>query len=143
MEDDFIQYPFCHDIMSSTSSKTTCTFDASSVGSCNLVQYTQDLPLIYQNFDHVAGIDQQDVGKAGGSVTLADFCPYVQEFTWKSESKNSRGTRCDEEANQPDNDNNYAMEDYGEGSMCFEQNGQWQQRSCTMLKQWQRYGAGI
>ena len=39
-------------------------------------------------------------------------------------------------------DNNYALEEYGEGSMCFEQGGPWQQKSCTMLKQWQRYGAG-
>ena len=27
--------------------------------------------------------------------------------------------------------------------MCFEQAGPWQQKSCAMLKQWQRYGAGI
>ena len=26
--------------------------------------------------------------------------------------------------------------------MCFEQAGPWQQKSCAMLKQWQRYGAG-
>ena len=78
----------------------------------------------------------------GGSVTLADFCPYVQEFTWKSEDKASRGTRCTDYSNQPSDDNNYALEDYGDGSMCFEQAGPWQQKSCAMLKQWQRYGAG-
>ena len=76
-------------------------------------------------------------------MTLADFCPYVQEFTWKSEDKTSRGTRCTDYSNQPSDDNNYALEDYGEGSMCFDQAGPWQQKSCAMLKQWQRYGAGI
>ena len=76
-------------------------------------------------------------------MTLADFCPYVQEFTWKSEDKTSRGTRCTDYSNQPSDDNNYALEEYGEGSMCFDQAGPWQQKSCAMLKQWQRYGAGI
>ena len=42
-------------------------------------------------------------------MTLADFCPYVQEFTWKSEDKTSRGTRCTDYSNQPSDDNNYAL----------------------------------
>lgn len=138
-----MQYPFCTEIMSSSSAtKTTCTFDASAVGSCNLVQYTADLPPLYQNFDVVQGVNSKDVAKVGGSVTLADFCPYIQEFTWKSEGKASRGTNCKDITNQPTDDNNYALEEYGDGSMCFEQAGPWQQKSCTMLKQWQRYGAG-
>jgi len=142
MEDKVMQYPFCNDIMSSSSTKTTCTFDATAVGSCNLVQYAADLPPIYQNFDQVPGVEPKDIAQVGGSVTLADFCPYVQEFTWKSEDKTSRGTRCTDYSNQPSDDNNYALEEYGEGSMCFDQAGPWQQKSCAMLKQWQRYGAG-
>ena len=74
---------------------------------------------------------------------MADFYPYIQEFTWKSEDTTSRGTRCTDLSNQPSTENNYALEEYGEGSMCFEQGGPWQQKSCAMLKQWQRYGAGV
>ena len=44
MEDEIIQYPFCQDIMSSNSAKTTCTFDATAIGSCNLVQFGSTLP---------------------------------------------------------------------------------------------------
>ena len=85
-----MEYPFCTDIMSSSATKTTCTFDASAVGSCNLVQYSQPLPPIYQNFEEVPGVESKNIANVGGSVTLADFCPYIQEFTWKSEDKSSR-----------------------------------------------------
>lgn len=140
------QQPFCSQLMHA-SPKTTCTDDGRSVGSCNLVQYAEDIPPIYQNFDTVKGLDQADIGKVGGSVTLADFCPYIQEFTWKSDSgqgkSSSRGTRCTNPNNQPGEDSNYALETYGRRkSRCFKQGGPWQQRSCRMLKQWQRYGAG-
>ena len=37
---------------------------------------------------------------------------------------------------------NYAMEEYGEGSMCFEQAGPWEQKSCKQLRLWQKYGGG-
>ena len=58
--------------------QTTCTSDLGSVGRCNLVEYSQDLPEIYQNFKSVAGVEDRSVGRLGSSVTLADFCPYVQ-----------------------------------------------------------------
>jgi leishmanolysin-like peptidase len=145
MDDPVLDYPFCKKLMV-TNSMTSCTYDGSSVGSCNLVQFGQDLAPIYQNFDILDGVDAKDIGKVGGSVTLADFCPYIQEFTWKSDSssggKATRGTRCTDQSNQPNGDRNYALEEYGSRSLCIEQGGAWQQRSCTMLKQWQRYGAG-
>ena len=134
---------FCQDLMSSGSSKTTCTFDSSSIGSCNLVQYGQDLPPIYQNMKNVKGIDSKDIGMVGGSVMLADFCPYIQEFTWRSNgATKSRGTRCKDVTNQPSEESNYAMEEYGANSMCFEQAGPWEQKSCTQLRLWQKYGGG-
>lgn len=76
-------------------------------------------------------------------MTLADFCPYIQEFIWKSDEKSSRGTKCTDFDNQPTEESNYALEEYGPGSMCFQQGGPWQQKSCDMLKQWQRFGAGL
>ena len=82
--------------------------------------------------------------QVGSTVTLADFCPYVQEFTWKSNSGEiaPRGTRCTASENQPDSESDYALENYGEESRCFEQGSKWNQKSCNAMKQWRRYGAG-
>ena len=55
-----------------------------AIGSCNLVQFEQELPPLYQNMVQVPGIDAKKLGTIGGSVMLADFCPYIQEFTWRS-----------------------------------------------------------
>ena len=80
--------------------------------------------------------------QVGGSVSLADFCPYVQEFTWKSESESSsRGSQCFDETNNPESGSNFGLENYGDGSLCFEQGSAWQQRSCTVLKQVLKLGA--
>ena len=43
-----------------------------------MVQYSQDLPEIYQNFNAVDGVEESEVARLGSSVTLADFCPYIQ-----------------------------------------------------------------
>ncbi len=43
--------------------KTSCTHDRSSVGNCNLVQYDEELPEIYQNFDKVEGVTRKNIGK--------------------------------------------------------------------------------
>jgi hypothetical protein len=53
-------------------------FNARSVGSCNLVLYEKDIPEIYQNFDSIPGVADRDLARAGSSVILADYCPYVQ-----------------------------------------------------------------
>ena len=122
--------------------QTFCTEDKESVGSCNLVVFSQNIPDIYQNFDAVDGVDRRDIEKVGSSVTLADFCPYVQEFSWRGggsgDEDEQRGTRCENRANAPDVDNNYAIESFGGGSKCFRQGGSWEQKSCTMIKQWTR-----
>jgi len=138
--------PFCSTLMAD-SEKTYCTADGTSVGSCNLVMYEEELPAIYQNFETVEGVSRRDIGKVGSSVTLADFCPYVQEFTWQGGGgvlggEEPRGTRCDDPFNQPDSENNYALESFGGGTRCFSQADKWEQKSCTMLKQWTRYGSG-
>lgn len=69
--------------------------------------------------------------QVGSSVTLADFCPYIQEFSWKSTPKSkSRGTRCDDPDNNPEKKNNFALESYKSGSRCFQQGSKWNQKSC-------------
>ena len=54
--------PFCSTLMSSTT-KIFCNHDRSAVGSCNLVQYGESLPLIYQNFDRLEGVSNRDLPK--------------------------------------------------------------------------------
>ena len=53
-----------------SSTKTTCTFDATAVGSCNLVQYAADLPPIYQNFDQVPGVEPKDIAQVGNHQNI-------------------------------------------------------------------------
>ena len=115
--------PFCDTLMAA-GERTECTHDLGAVGSCNMVQYAAPLPDIYQNFASVAGVEDEEVASLGSSVTLADFCPFVQEFTWKGGEEGSgrgRGTRCENPDNAPDTDNNYALEAYGANSRCFKQ----------------------
>jgi len=124
---------------------TLCNHDRSSVGSCNLVKYERSLPKIYQNFKYVENVKRRDIRKVGGSVALGDYCPYVQEFSWKSADGLSRGTLCNNPKNQPKNKGenlNYALETYGATSKCIEQGKLWDQESCSIIKQWHRYGAG-
>lgn len=136
-------YPFCSDFMDG-SSRTFCTADKKSVGSCNMVKFSRRIPKIYRNFNEVDGVKSSDLNYVGSTVTLADFCPYVQEFTWKSNNGEiaPRGTRCTASENQPDSESDYALENYGEESRCFEQGSKWNQKSCNAMKQWRRYGAG-
>ena len=39
------------------------TFFRSSVGHCNLVEFDDDLPAIYQNFAKVEGVTKRNLGK--------------------------------------------------------------------------------
>jgi len=140
------QTPFCRTLMQNAE-KTYCTADGTSVGSCNLVKYERKVPSIYQNYDYIDGLEKKETEYVGSSVILADFCSYVQEFSWlggggAGGGEDPRGTRCDSAANAPESDSNYALEKYGGKSRCFEQDNQWEQKSCTMIKQWTRYGSG-
>lgn len=40
-------------------------------------------------------------GYYGGSVSLADYCPYIQEFTWLSKNVIVRGSHCQYADNNP------------------------------------------
>lgn len=56
---------------------------------------------MYQNFDEIANISAGDEEYYGGSVSLADHCPYIQEFTWRSKNIIVRGSQCQFEDNNP------------------------------------------
>jgi hypothetical protein len=65
--------------MQGSGERTYCTEDGRSVGSCNLVLYDEAIPDLYQNFDSLPGLEKKaDLARAGSSVILADYCPYVQ-----------------------------------------------------------------
>ena len=54
-----------------------------------------------QNFDRIPHVPAAEVGYYGGSVALADYCPYIQEFTWRSNNVVVRGSHCQYQENQP------------------------------------------
>lgn len=54
-----------------------------------------------QNFDSITHVTKGQEGFYGGSVSLADHCPYIQEFTWRSKNVTVRGSQCQFEDNNP------------------------------------------
>lgn len=54
-----------------------------------------------QNFDLINHVEPGREGFFGGSVTLSDYCPYIQEFTWRSKNVIVRGSHCQFEENNP------------------------------------------
>ena len=55
-----VTYPFCSDLMDG-SSRTFCTSDKKSVGSCNMVKFSRRIPKIYRNFNEVDGVKSSDL----------------------------------------------------------------------------------
>ncbi|RVE40810.1 hypothetical protein evm_014539 [Chilo suppressalis] len=53
------------------------------------------------HFDLLPTVPPGEEAFYGGSVSLADYCPYLQEFTWKHKSVLVRGSRCSYEENTP------------------------------------------
>lgn len=79
----------------------------------------------------------------GGSVSLADHCPYIQEFTWRSKNVVVRGSQCKFEENNPSSEKNFALEKYSQNSICFEHTEKmWEERSCHQTREWQHWGSG-
>ncbi|XP_026464697.1 leishmanolysin-like peptidase [Ctenocephalides felis] len=135
-------HPFC-DKLKRDPLQTECTDDRTSVALCNLVEHAEELPRKYQNFDEINHVESGREGFYGGSVTLSDYCPYIQEFTWRSKNVIVRGSHCQFEENNPSSDKNFALEKYGIYSKCFEHTDQmWEERSCKQVRQWQHWGSG-
>lgn len=123
--------------------RTECAPRRTAVALCNLVRHEAPLPRMYQHFDYLKGVRHGEELLYGGSVSLADYCPYLQEFTWRAKSVVVRGSRCSYKENTPSEEKNFALEGYGEHSKCFEHTDQmWEQRSCRQLRQWQHWGSG-
>ncbi|RWS04785.1 leishmanolysin-like peptidase [Dinothrombium tinctorium] len=136
-------HPFC-DKVKKDPLETECTDSRDAVALCNLMEYKEDLPPTFQNFDYIPGIKSgKDLAKYGGSVNLADYCPYIQEFTWKSNDVVVRGSQCAFSENMPQVEKNFALEFYGPESKCFNHNKEmWEERTCYQVRQWQHWGSG-
>ena len=122
---------------------TECTDSRDAVALCNLMEYPKELAAEFQNFDYIPGVKgNKEPARYGGSVNLADYCPYIQEFTWKSNDVIVRGSQCQFIENNPSAEKNFALETYGPKSKCFNHNNQWEERTCTQVRQWQHWGSG-
>lgn len=93
-------HPFCSKVKRDPL-QTECTDDRNSVALCNLIRHDKPLPKEYQNFDSIMHVPSGEEEYYGGSVSLADHCPYIQEFTWRSKNVVVRGSQCQFEDNNP------------------------------------------
>ncbi|XP_058888399.1 leishmanolysin-like peptidase [Acipenser ruthenus] len=90
--------PFC-DALRSNPLQLTCRQDQMAVAVCNLQKYMNNIPAEYQYFDGIPGIPFQDFPYYGGSVEIADYCPFNQEFSWHLSGECS--SNCKIAENQP------------------------------------------
>ncbi|KAK3785048.1 hypothetical protein RRG08_038000 [Elysia crispata] len=135
-------HPFC-DQVKRGELWTHCAHNRHSVALCNLVEYQQNMPAKYQYFNTIPGIPKSTVGKYAGSVQLADYCPYLQEFSWTNDAnKPVRGSNCHESENNLDIDSNFFGEDYGKNSLCFEHASRWYLHLCGSVRSPQHAGSG-
>lgn len=137
-------YPFCsqikHDGRKSLAI-TRCTSQRDSLALCNLIPFQHELPAAFRNFDHLPGVRKDGLRYYGGSVELADFCPYSQEFEWKLvNSTDRRDSRCELEGNNKEGED--ILEVYGESSKCFEFPAPWVERKCGRVRSLTHYMAG-
>jgi len=135
--------PFCNIIKERSDRRTSCSVDRTSVAKCNLAKYEGSLPAEYQNFvtGSIPGVDGIE-DQYGGTVALADYCPYYQGFTWTKQSKDIRSSSCTSHHNSLDQDKNYALETYGKTSACFEQTGRWKRTKCNVRWTASIWGSG-
>uniref|UniRef100_A0A914ZU37 Leishmanolysin-like peptidase n=1 Tax=Parascaris univalens TaxID=6257 RepID=A0A914ZU37_PARUN len=138
--------PFCDEIKHDgkrSLATTRCTAQRDSLALCNLIPYRQPLPQDYRNFKSLSGVQADGVKHYGGSVELADFCPYNQEFEWKaSNSTERRDSRCELEGNFAPEETNSILEVYGNQSGCFDLATAWTERKCSRIRTFVQYMAG-
>ena len=133
--------PFCDVVMSPLKGKQTkCTVDHQSVALCNLHQYKKPLPLEYQYFETLPGI--ADPQFYGGSVAIADYCPFYQALTWTRLGQHVRGSTCRFSENSLEQEKNYALESYGNTSTCIAHGQNWSKTKCRVKWTARDWGSG-
>ncbi|XP_060784836.1 leishmanolysin-like peptidase isoform X1 [Neoarius graeffei] len=133
--------PYC-DSVRGTPLQLSCRQDQLAVAVCNLQKYPQPLPREYQYFDSILGVAEEDLPFYGGSVEIADFCPFSQEFSWHLSGEYQRSSFCRIQENQPDSWRNYAAEEYGPDSVCLYQKSAFVMEQCNKRMTYPDWGSG-
>ena len=126
---------------------TRCTHSNDAVALCNLQKHSNSLPREYQYFNHLSRNDAlksviTDTRAYGGSVSLADYCPFYQKFSLTKSDHKARETACHMQDNSPDYFDNYALEIYGPESKCVEQASQWSAQRGRLTRTMLDWGSG-
>uniref|UniRef100_A0A4W3JW35 Leishmanolysin-like peptidase n=1 Tax=Callorhinchus milii TaxID=7868 RepID=A0A4W3JW35_CALMI len=133
--------PYC-DTLRTTPLQLTCRQDQRAVAVCNLQKYSKHLPADYQYFDYLDGIPFRDLEYYGGSVEIADYCPFSQEFSWHLSGEFQRGSDCRISENQPESLRNYGAEEYGPDSVCLVQKSPFLMQQCNRRQSHPDWGSG-
>ena len=138
--------PFCFQVKH-TPLHTRCTHSNDAVALCNLQKYSRSLPREYQYFNHLSKNEAlksviTDTRAFGGSVSLADYCPFYQKFSLTKSAHKARETSCHILGNSPERFENYALESYGPQSKCVEQERQWTAQKGLLTRTSLDWGSG-
>ncbi|XP_006092898.1 leishmanolysin-like peptidase isoform X2 [Myotis lucifugus] len=133
--------PYC-DTLRSNPLQLTCRQDQRAVAVCNLQKFPKPLPQEYQYFDELSGIPAEDLPHYGGSVEIADYCPFSQEFIWHVSGEYQRSSDCRILENQPDLLKNYGAEKYGPHSVCLIQKSAFVMENCERKQSYPDWGSG-
>uniref|UniRef100_A0A9L0SP79 Leishmanolysin-like peptidase n=1 Tax=Equus caballus TaxID=9796 RepID=A0A9L0SP79_HORSE len=133
--------PYC-DTLRSNPLQLTCRQDQRAVAVCNLQKFPKPLPREYQYFDELSGIPAEDLPYYGGSVEIADYCPFSQEFSWHLSGEYQRSSDCRISENQPDLFKNYGAEKYGPHSVCLIQKSAFVMEKCERKLSYPDWGSG-
>ncbi|KAM5336758.1 leishmanolysin-like peptidase isoform 2-T2 [Glossophaga mutica] len=133
--------PYC-DTLRSNPLQLTCRQDQRAVAVCNLQKFPKPLPQEYQYFDELNGIPAEDLPYYGGSVEIADYCPFSQEFSWHLSGEYQRSSDCRILENQPDLFKNYGAEKYGPHSVCLIQKSAFVMEKCERKLSYPDWGSG-
>uniref|UniRef100_A0A8R1HGL8 Leishmanolysin-like peptidase n=1 Tax=Caenorhabditis japonica TaxID=281687 RepID=A0A8R1HGL8_CAEJA len=137
-------FPYCSDIKhdgTKSMAITRCTAQRDSLALCNLVPFKKELPQQYRNFISLPGVNPVGAKYYGGSVEMADYCPFLQEFEWKLiDRKTHKDSRCELEGNGKEGED--ILEVYGQNSRCFEFPKPWTERKCGRIRVLSHYMAG-
>ncbi|XP_058282630.1 leishmanolysin-like peptidase isoform X1 [Hylobates moloch] len=133
--------PYC-DTLRSNPLQLTCRQDQRAVAVCNLQKFPKPLPQEYQYFDELSGIPAEDLPYYGGSVEIADYCPFSQEFSWHLSGEYQRSSDCRILENQPEIFKNYGAEKYGPHSVCLIQKSAFVMEKCERKLTYPDWGSG-
>ncbi|XP_038599514.1 leishmanolysin-like peptidase [Tachyglossus aculeatus] len=133
--------PFC-DVLRGDPLQLTCRQDRTAVAVCNLQRFGRPLPPEYQYFDQLSGVPAADLAHHGGSVAIADYCPFGQEFSWRASGDVQRSSDCRLPENQPEPAKNLGVEKYGPHSACLLQESPFVMERCEQSLSYPDWGSG-